>query len=139
VSLGTALLHAMAYTGVGAGILVLGFFALDLLVPGRLAEHIWSGRCTNAAVVGASGLLGQGAIVFTAIWSNGGGLGSGLAWTAAFGVAGILMMVVAFVGLDVMTPGRLGEIVSAPEPHPAVLVTAASQLAVAAIICASIA
>ncbi|MCW2763475.1 MAG: conserved rane protein of unknown function, partial [Marmoricola sp.] len=55
--------YAAAYTGVGIVLLVLGFFALDLLTPGNLGRHIYDGRSVNAAVTLAAGFLGQGAIV----------------------------------------------------------------------------
>ena len=43
----------------------------------------------------------------------------------------------AFLVLDLITPGRLGEHLMEPAFHPASLVSAAVQLAVAAIIVAS--
>ncbi len=49
-----------------------------------------------------------------------------------------LLQAVAFVVLDLITPGRLGEHLMEPAFHPASLVSAAVQLAVAAIIVASI-
>ncbi|WTE91122.1 DUF350 domain-containing protein [Streptomyces sp. NBC_01614] len=55
------------------------------------------------------------------------------------GVLGLLLMAVAFLVLDLVTPGKLGAIVVDPEPHPAVWVSAACNLAVAAIVAASIA
>ena len=32
--------YAVAYTGVGIALLVLGFYVLDLLTPGHLGRHI---------------------------------------------------------------------------------------------------
>ena len=55
--------YAVAYTGVGIALLVLGFFALDLLTPGHLGRHIYEHRSINAAITLAAGFLGQGAIV----------------------------------------------------------------------------
>ncbi|MEV1286541.1 DUF350 domain-containing protein [Micromonospora sp. NPDC049679] len=131
--------YALAYTAVGIALLTGGFFALDLLTPGRLGKHIYDNRSINAGIVLASGFLGLGAITFTAIWTNAtNGFGSALAWTVAFGVFGIVLQAVAFVVLDLITPGKLGEIVVQVPFHPASLVTAASQVAVSAIIVASI-
>lgn len=48
-------------------------------------------------------------------------------------------MAVAFLVLDLVTPGKLGAIVVDREPHPAVWVTASCNIAVAAIVAASIA
>ena len=136
----SSLLYGAAYSLLGIALLVAGFLALDLLTPGRLGQQIWRDRSANAAVVLSAGFLGLGAIEFTAIWTNSGsGFGSALLWTLAFGLLGIVLQAVSFVVLDVLTPGRLGELVVEPELHPAAFVTAASQLAVSAIIVASIA
>src|SRR4051812_24447605 len=116
-----------------------GAFALDLLTPGHLARHIYQERSVNAAITLAAGFLGQGAIAFATIWTNAtSGFGSALGYTVVFGVLGVLLQAVAFVVLDVVTPGRLGVHLTQPRFHPASLVSAAAQLAVAAIIVASI-
>lgn len=132
--------YAFAYSAVGIALLGLGFFALDLLTPGRLAARIWQDRSLNAAVVLASGFIGLGSIVFTAIWRNAAsGFGDALLWTVAFGITGVVLQAIAFVLLDVVTPGKLGDLICESRFHPASLVTAASQLAVSLIIIASIA
>ena len=131
--------YAVAYTGVGVALLTLGFFALDLLTPGHLGRHIWEEGSVNAGLVLGAGFLGQGAIAFTTIWTNAtSGFGTALLYTVVFGILGVLLQAAAFVVLDLITPGRLGTVVTEVGFHPASLVTAASQLAVAAIIVASI-
>ena len=131
--------YAVAYTAVGIVLLALGGLALDLLTPGRLARHIYADRSVNAAVALAAGFLGQGAIAFTTIWTNAtSGFGTALGYTVVFGLLGVLLQVVAFVVLDLLTPGRLGAILVEREFHPASVVTAAATLAVSAIIVASI-
>src|SRR3954465_2755841 len=81
--------YAVAYTGVGIALLVLGFFVLDALTPGHLRKQIWQERSPNAAIVLAAGFLGQGAIAFTTIWTNAtSGFGTALSWTVASGVPG---------------------------------------------------
>ncbi len=131
--------YAVAYTGVGILLLMAGAFALDLLTPGHLARHIYEERSVNAAIALAAGFLGQGAIAFTSIWTNAtSGFGTALSYTVAFGVLGVGLQVVAFVVLDLLTPGKLGDTLMQVPFHPASLVTAASTLAVSAIIVASI-
>lgn len=131
--------YAAAYTGVGIALLVLGFYALDLLTPGHLGRHIAEERSLNAAVVLAAGFLGQGAVVFAAIWTNAtSGFGEALLWTVVFGVLGVVLQAVAFLALDLLIPGKLGSHLMEPAFHPASLVFAAVQLAVAAIVVASI-
>jgi hypothetical protein len=131
--------YAVAYTGVGILLLMAGAFALDMLTPGHLARHIYEERSVNAAIALAAGFLGQGAIAFTSIWTNAtSGFGAALSYTVAFGVLGVGLHVVAFVVLDLLTPGKLGHTLMQVPFHPASLVTAASTLAVSAIIVASI-
>ena len=131
--------YAIAYTGVGILLLVVGALALDLLTPGHLARHIYEERSVNAGIVLSAGFLGQGAIAFTTIWTNAtSGFGQALLYTVVFGLLGVLLQAVAFLILDLLTPGKLGAMLTQVPFHPASLVTAASQLAVAAIIVASI-
>ncbi|WP_327280100.1 MULTISPECIES: DUF350 domain-containing protein [unclassified Streptomyces] len=128
-----------AFGALGLVLLILGIVLVDVLTPGKLPQQIWEDRNRNAAVVLSSALLGVGGIVFTSIWTTYDDFGKGLLSTAAFGVLGLVLMGVAFLVLDWVTPGKLGAIVVDPEPHPAVWVTASCNLAVAAIVAASIA
>jgi uncharacterized membrane protein YjfL (UPF0719 family) len=131
--------YAVAYTGVGIVLLVLGAVVLDLLTPGHLARHIYEERSVNAGIALAAVFLGQGAIAFTTIWTNGtSGFGDALLDTVVFGLVGIALQVVAFFVLDLLTPGKLGQHLVAVGFHPASLVSAASTLAVSAIVVASI-
>ena len=130
---------AAAFGGVGVVLLLLGVGLVDLLTPGKLGRQIWVERNRNAAVVLSSALLGIGGIVFTAILYTYEEFGKGLASTALFGLLGLVLMAIAFWAVDLLTPGKLGAILVDPEPHPAVWVTASCNLAVAAIVAASIA
>ena len=131
--------YAAAYTGVGIALLVLGFYALDVLTPGHLGRQIYENRSINAAITLAAGFLGQGAIVFASIWTNAtSGFGQALLYTVVFGVLGVALQAVAFLVLDLITPGRLGQHLTDDRFHPASLVSAAVQLSVAGIIVASI-
>jgi len=131
--------YAAAYTGVGIALLILGYYVLDLLTPGHLGRHIYEHRSVNAALTISAGFLGQGAIVFASIWTNAtSGFGLALLYTVVFGILGVFLQAVAFLALDLISPGRLGDHLMDVEFHPASLVSAAAQLAVAAIIVASI-
>jgi uncharacterized membrane protein YjfL (UPF0719 family) len=131
--------RAAAYGGLGLVLLVLGIVLVDVLTPGKLGRQIWEQRNRNAALVLSSALLGIGGIVFTSIWTTYEDFGKGLVSTAVFGLLGLVMMAVAFLVVDLITPGRLGATLVEPEPHPAVWVTASCNLAVSAVIAASIA
>ncbi|WP_151773839.1 DUF350 domain-containing protein [Streptomyces abyssomicinicus] len=131
--------RATAYGALGVVLLILGIFLIDALTPGKLGQQIWQQRNRNAAVLLSSALLGIGGIVFTSIWTTYDDFGKGLVSTAVFGLLGLVMMAVAFLVVDLVTPGKLGATLVEPEPHPAVWVTASCNLAVAAIVSASIA
>ncbi|MFI8521253.1 DUF350 domain-containing protein [Streptomyces sp. NPDC085481] len=131
--------RASAYGALGVVLLILGIFLVDLLTPGKLGRQIWEDRNRNAAILLTSALLGIGGIVFTSIWTTYEDFAKGLASTAAFGLLGLVMMALAFLVVDLVTPGKLGATLVDPEPHPAVWVTAACNIAVSAVVSASIA
>ncbi|MFI9119794.1 DUF350 domain-containing protein [Streptomyces bikiniensis] len=128
-----------AYGALGVVLLILGIVLVDVLTPGKLGRQIWEDRNRNASILLSSALLGIGGIVFTSIWTTYDDFGKGLVSTAAFGLLGLVLMAVAFLVVDLVTPGKLGATLVDPEPHPAVWVTASCNLAVAAIVSASIA
>ena len=132
--------YAAAYALLGVVLLVIGFVALDVLTPGKLASHIWMERSVNAGIVLAAGFLAQGLIVFSAIWFYG-AAGFGLAFisTAVFGLLGVLMQALAFLLIELATPHRMGEVVTMVSFHPASLVIAAAQIAVSLAVVASLA
>ena len=131
--------YAAAYALLGVVLLVVGFASLDVLTPGRLAKHIWTERSVNAAIVLATGFLGQGVIVFAAIWTNGeAGFGSAFLYTAVSGLLGVVLQAASFVLIDLATPGKLGEVVCEVPFHPSSLVTAAAQISVSLAVVASI-
>ncbi|WP_435057038.1 DUF350 domain-containing protein [Streptomyces sp. bgisy060] len=131
--------RAGAYGALGVVLLILGIVLVDLLTPGNLRRQIWADRNRNAAILLVSALLGVGGVVFTSIWTTYDDFGKGLVSTAVFGLLGLVMMAVAFIVVDLFTPGKLGALLVDPEPHPAVWVTASCNLSVSAIVSASIA
>jgi hypothetical protein len=124
---------------VGIGLMAVGFLLVDLLTPGKLRDLIWVVKNPNAALLLAANQIGIAAIVFTAIFTSYDSFGQGLASTVIFGILGIAIMGFAFVVLDWLTPGKLGEVICTPERHPGALVSAASHFGAALIVCACIA
>ena len=124
---------------VGIGLMAVGYLLVDLLTPGKLRDLIFVERNPNAGVLLAANQLGIAAIVFTAIFTSYDSFGQGVASTVIFGIVGIAIMGLAFLVLDMMTPGKLGEVICSPERHPAAVVSAASHFGAALIICACIA
>ena len=134
----TDLLVTLAYGAVGVVLMAIGYVLVDLATPGKLHELIWTERNRNAALLLSSNLLGVGTIVVAAIVASDDDFTLGLIGAAAYGILGLVIMAAAFVLLDVATPGKLGELLVDPEPHPAVWVSATVHLATGAIIAAAI-
>lgn len=135
----TEIASGLLYGALGVLLLAVGFFVIDLLIPGKLADLICVHRNKPAAIVTSAGLAAIGAIITVAIASADGSLGEGLAETAVYGGIGIVMQGIAFVVVDLLTPGRLGEIVVDDETEqPVVWVIATAMLAAGAIVAASI-
>ncbi len=129
---------AATYGLVGLVLMAVGFVLVDVLTPGNLREQVWTQRNRNAAILLASNLLGVGIIVATAIAASQGNWGEGLLSTAAYGLLGLVLMGIAFLVLDAVTPGKLGALLMEDKPHPAVYVNASSHLAVSAIVAVAI-
>ncbi|SCG46922.1 DUF350 domain-containing protein [Micromonospora halophytica] len=134
----TDLLVTLAYGVVGVVLMAVGYALVDIATPGKLHELIWTERNRNAALLLASNLAGVGVIVVAAIAASADDFVLGLVGAAAYGILGLVIMAAAFLLLDAATPGRLGEILVDPEPHPAVWVSAVVHLATGAIIAAAI-
>ncbi|MER5332486.1 DUF350 domain-containing protein [Micromonospora sp. NPDC049460] len=134
----TDLLVTLAYGVVGVVLMAVGYALVDVATPGKLHELIWVERNRNAALLLASNLAGVGIIVVAAIAASADDFVLGIVGAAAYGILGLVIMAAAFLLLDVATPGRLGEILVDPQPHPAVWVSAVVHLATGAIIAAAI-
>ena len=130
-------LQTLAYAGVGLGVLLVGYFVVDLLTPGHLGRLVVEQGNLNAAVLLGSALLSLGLVEYFAIYFTGAGWG-GLDNAAVFGLVGLALQTLGFLALDALTPGKLGAFCVAERFHPATLVAAAVQFAVALIVCASL-
>lgn len=129
----------LLYGGVGIALLALGYVVIDLLTPGKLGKQLCEDRNGNAGVITASAMLAIGIIVTSAIHASEGDLEKGLAEAAGFGLVGILLLGVAFVVVDMITPGKLGDVVMGEEGHePMVWVTGAALLSIGGIVAAAI-
>ncbi|MEU1752260.1 DUF350 domain-containing protein [Micromonospora matsumotoense] len=134
----TDLLVTLAYGVVGVVLMAIGYVLVDVATPGKLHELIWTERNRNAALLLTSNLAGVGTIVVAAIAASEDDFLLGLVGAAAYGIVGLVIMALAFVLLDALTPGKLGTLLVDPQPHPAVWVSAVVHLATGAIIAAAI-
>ncbi|WP_238012774.1 DUF350 domain-containing protein [Dactylosporangium sp. AC04546] len=134
----TDLAITLGYAAIGIVLMAIGAVLVDVATPGSLRQLIWTDRNANAAILLASNLVAVGAITVTAIVASDGDFVKGIASTVGYGLVGLLVMTVAFIVVDMATPGKLGALLVHPESHPAVWITAAVHLAVGAIIAAAI-
>ena len=119
-------------------LLAIGYGVVDLLTPGKLGRLIYVEHNINAAIVLGSGLLATGMIVTTSILTSLEGFVAGVVTAFAYGLLGILLLALSFLIVDRLTPGELGEIVTAPGTTPAAWVVGANHVALGAIIAAAI-
>lgn len=134
-NLGYGVGAALAYAGVGLVLLALGFFVLDKLTPGKLAHLIYVDNNVNAARMAMAHLAAVALVITSAAFSaQGETYYIALADMAVFGLVGIIMQAVAFKAVDALTPGELGEIVTAPTPCPAATVSAVISIVIAVVV-----
>jgi uncharacterized membrane protein YjfL (UPF0719 family) len=136
--LATQLAAGLLYGVVGIALLALGYRMIDLLTPGHLGRQLCEDRNRNAGVITSAAMLAIGIIVTSAIISSDGDLAKGLGQSAGFGLVGIALLGVAFVVVDLLTPGKLGDILMGDEHEPMVYVTGAALLSVGGIVAAAI-
>lgn len=132
-----------AYGAVGIALMALGYLVVEVTTPGRLGRQIWTEGNRGAALLLSAKLLGIGGIVTTAIVTSDADLSDGLIDTAVFGGIGVVLMIVAFLLLDVTTPGKLGATLVDAEGggariHPAGWVVAAADIGVAMIVAGAV-
>ena len=128
--------QTLAYAGVGLGILVLGFYVMDLLTPGKLGALVGQGN-PNASILGGTTLFALGLVMWFAIFFTGAGW-DGLDDALVFGLVGVAAQAAGFVVIEILIPGRLRDCVQDTVFHPQSAVLAGAQLAIALVICASL-
>jgi uncharacterized membrane protein YjfL (UPF0719 family) len=100
--------QVLAYSGVGLAVLIAGFFVLDALTPGNLGKLVVDGN-PNAAVLAAATLVSLGLVLWFAIFFTGAGW-DGLDDALVYGAVGVGAQLVGFMLLDLLTPGKLGDV-----------------------------
>ncbi|UGY93927.1 DUF350 domain-containing protein [Streptomyces gobiensis] len=139
----TAAGSALLYGLVGFAVMAAGYFALDLVTPGKLTEVVWSERNKGAAIVLSGQMLGVGIVIAGAIWASESeqGLGYGLFSTLVYGLAGVLLMTTVFAVVGIITPGKMGAMVLEDQdarPHPAAWVQGAMYIGTAVMVAAAL-
>jgi uncharacterized membrane protein YjfL (UPF0719 family) len=131
-------LATLAFAGVGIVLLLVGYFMVDLLTPGRLGQQVFVEHKRDAALVLASTQISLGIIIATAFYTAQGDTWDTLLEATVFGIIGVALLGISFFLLDLLTPGSLAELVVDESDDPAVYVAVALQLAVGLVVAASI-
>jgi uncharacterized membrane protein YjfL (UPF0719 family) len=128
--------QVLVYSGVGLVILVVGFAVFDAITPGRLGAMVMEGN-PNAAILAATTIASLGLVMWFAIFFTGAGW-DGLDDAIVFGAVGVATQAIGFALLEMLTPGRMRDVIVATRVHPAIAVWCSVQIAVALVVCASL-
>jgi len=108
------------------------------MTPGKLGELIWHQRNPNAAIVLGSSIIATGTITVAAIVASANNFVAGILSTLGYGALGLVVLVAAFYALDMLTPGKLGDILVDPKLTPAAWISGIVHVVLGAIIAAAI-
>ncbi|WP_017595439.1 DUF350 domain-containing protein [Nocardiopsis potens] len=131
-------LACLAYGVLGMVLMALGYLLVDVLTPGKLHALIWTDKNPNATLVLAANTLGVALVVAMAVYTSTGPLAEGLLLTGVYGVIGLVLMGLSFVVIDLLTPGKLGAVVTHADLQPAAWINASAHIAVALVVAAAI-
>lgn len=126
-------LATLLFFAVGAGVLSLGFLALDLLTPGNLRTQVYIDKNPNAAILLGANHLALAVIVVTSILTSSDLLGQGLVDSAVYGVVGVILQAAALRLLDAVVPADLRNLVNEPRMSGATWAIAVSLVAIGAV------
>ncbi|GII00531.1 DUF350 domain-containing protein [Planobispora takensis] len=129
-TLGRGALAIACYAVLGVILLVIGFYVIDLAIPGKLSRLIKTDRNPNATLLTTSGLVAVGLIVAASIWSSGGALHEGLLATLVFGLVGIAVQTAGMIIFDKVAGISVRELVAERELQPGTRLLAATHLAI---------
>ncbi|SOD66776.1 protein of unknown function [Streptomyces zhaozhouensis] len=135
--------ETLLYGLVGFAVMAVAFVALDLVTPGRLDRVVWRDRNRGGAIVLGSQMLGVGWVVMRAVGSSESedGLGWGLVSTGVYGLVGVALMILVFVVIGWLAPGRMGAVAFEDrdgQAHPAAWVHGATYLGTALMVGAAL-
>jgi uncharacterized membrane protein YjfL (UPF0719 family) len=126
------------YFGVGMAVLLIGFYVVDWLTPGKLRQLVFIDRRPNAVVVAGSMYVSLTTVIITAIVNSYSQLGQGLLGVAVYGLMGVVLLAIALLAMHLLIPGSFHEHVDEPELHPGSFAVALILLAVGGVTAAAV-
>ena len=126
------------YFVIGMAVLIIGFFMVDVLTPGKLRELVFVDRRPNAVVITCAMYIALATVIISAIVNSYSQLGQGLVGVAIYGLMGVILLGVALLTLHLVIPGNFHEHIDEPELHPASFAVALMLLAVGGVTAAAV-
>ena len=131
-------LATILYFLVGMGVLVVGFYMVDLLTPGKLRQLVFIDRRPNAVVVACAMYTALTTVIISAITNSYSQLGQGLLGVAVYGFMGVILLGIALLTMHLLIPGDFHEHVDDPALHPGSFAVALILLAVGGVTAAAV-
>lgn len=126
------------YFGVGMAVLLVGFYAVDVLTPGKLRQLVFIDRRPNAVVVAGAMYVALTIVIITAIVNSYSQLGQGLVGVAVYGLMGVILLGIALLTMHLLIPGSFHEHIDEAELHPGSFAVALILLAVGGVTAAAV-
>jgi uncharacterized membrane protein YjfL (UPF0719 family) len=126
------------YFGVGMAVLLVGFYMVDWLTPGKLRQLVFLDRRPNAVVVAGAMYISLTTVIISAIVNSYSQLGQGLLGVAVYGLMGVILLGIALLAMHLLIPGSFHEHVDEPELHPGSFAVALILLAVGGVTAAAV-
>jgi len=130
--------QSILYFVVGMAVLIVGFFMVDVLTPGKLRQMVFVDRRPNAVVVAGAMYAALAIVIISAIVNSYSQLGQGLIGVAVYGLMGVILQGIALLTMHLVIPGNFHEHVDEPALHPASFAVAAILLAVGGVTAAAV-
>jgi uncharacterized membrane protein YjfL (UPF0719 family) len=128
----------LLYFVVGMAVLVVGFYMVDVLTPGKLRQLVFVDRRPNAVVIASAMYIALTTVIVSAIVNSYSQLAQGLVGVAAYGLMGVILLGIALLTLHLVIPGDFHEHVEEPELHPGSFAVALMLLAVGGVTAAAV-
>lgn len=125
------------YAVVGALLVLIGFYAIDLTTPGKLNQMVRRGL-PNAVAVTSAGMISMAFIIVVAIFGSSGQLAEGLLASLIFGLVGIIVQVAAVRLLEWISGIKIGPVLAAEKFVPQSLVVCAAHIAIGLVVAVAI-
>ncbi|WAC89646.1 DUF350 domain-containing protein [Mycobacterium sp. Aquia_213] len=128
----------LLYFVVGMAVLLVGFYMVDVLTPGKLRQLVFVDRRPNAVVVASAMYVALTTVIVSAIVNSYSQLAQGLVGVAVYGIMGVILLGIALLTLHLVIPGSFHEHIDEPELHPGSFAVALMLLAVGGVTAAAV-